>query len=665
MDNRLRAMLLCLLMFWSCALFAQDGEIDRTHARLSGAMSPPSTQKVGTALSPDHTAALLGNMAREVRSNYFDGFNEDLKTIATANQIGEGFPLAFHARDLAPQRLKKAGDRFAWTVPVSSTGAHGMRLKLDLSNLEADDQVFLVDADSLYAFGPYSAEKGEFWGPLVDGETTLVTLVSNDANFGDFSISEGSHIFKRRKAAKACEDDLNCENSQLRDVATAVGHYSFVSSGSTYVCTGTLLRAEDNSFQPYFLTANHCVGSQSVASTVHVYWDYRSTGCNSGQGVNKSSLPQNNGSQLLATNSNLDTTLLLLNGNVGQRHFMGWNATAVPAVGTNITCIHHPAGDYMRVSKGTVTATGERACGNSYTNEIRIDWIDSLTEGGSSGSAIFNDNFEVVGDESGCGPENCNGSSAPGNYDWYGSFFHFYPQVSQWLGGDTPPPTGDVLKNGESQSFDVARTATQTWTLELPANVSQLTVTISGSGDADLYVKRAAINWPGDRGQHDEAEFKAPYSSGSNESVTFTNPGSGTWNVLVDGYSASAGTITATWQVGGGTGSGIVDWARATPHNYANRKTYSYTYTKSGANRVGVHFVRLDTEDNYDFVSIKDGSGNTIYRVSGNLISNGSGSAFGRTDGWAYVDGDSITVELVTDRSVTDWGYQTDKASFE
>ena len=171
--------------------------------------------------------------------------------------------------------------------------------------------------------------------------------------------------------------------------------------------------------------------------------------------------------------------------------------------------------------------------------------------------------------------------------------------------------------------------------------------------------------WPGDQCSHNEAEFKAPYSSGSNESVSFPSPAADTWNVLVHGYNASSGTITASWTVGGGSGSGEVDWVRETPHKYANNQTYEYTYSKAGASRVGVHFEKLNSESGYDYLSVIDENGNTVYRVSGNLISNGSGNAFGRSDGWAYVDGDSITIRLETDYSVTRYGFKTDKASYQ
>lgn len=222
-----------------------------------------------------------------------------------------------------------------------------------------------------------------------------------------------------------------------------------------------------------------------------------------------------------------------------------------------------------------------------------------------------------------------------------------------------------VLQNGVAQSFSVAKDATLAYQIQVPANVSSMTVAMAGSGGADLYVKRAAINWPGDRGAHDEAEFKSPFLSGSNETVTFTNPAQDTWNVLIFGYQSGSGTITVTWQTGSGS-SWQYDYSfsRATPHNYSNNQTYSYTFTKSGASQVGVHFDRLSTEANYDFVRIYDGSGNLMFEEDGNVITGGTGNAFGGTDGWAIVAGSTIRVELVTDSSVTAYGFDIDAAAW-
>ena len=247
------------------------------------------------------------------------------------------------------------------------------------------------------------------------------------------------------------------------------------------------------------------------------------------------------------------------------------------------------------------------------------------------------------------------------NPEWVAPAWGFGP------GGGGGGGTGNALENGVGVSFSLSSGDTASYTIELPANVTSLTVSITGSGDADLYVKRSAINWPGDQGSHNDAEFKAPYQNGSSESVTFSNPAADTWNVLVHGYSSSSGTLTATWQTGSGGGGGTWQtwtWIRETPHNYSNNQTYSYTFVEPGAAQIAVHFDRLDTESGYDFLKVYDENGTEVYSVSGNLINNGSGNAFGATDGWCIVPGGKITVTLTTDYSVTDYGFRIDEAGY-
>ncbi len=224
-------------------------------------------------------------------------------------------------------------------------------------------------------------------------------------------------------------------------------------------------------------------------------------------------------------------------------------------------------------------------------------------------------------------------------------------------------PSVPALANGTTYNYSVAQGAVLNYTIAIPANASNLVVQITGTGDADLYVKRQPINWPADQGQHNQAEFKAPYIGGSNESVTFPSPAADTWHVLVHGFQAASGTIRATWTVGSSGSWNSEAWVRETPHPYANNQVYTYTYSKPGASQVAVHFERITTEANYDFVRIRNGAGQVLWTVSGNVISNGTGNAFGRTDGWAIVAGDTITVELTTDPSVTAWGLRTDWAS--
>jgi len=114
-----------------------------------------------------------------------------------------------------------------------------------------------------------------------------------------------------------------------------------------------------------------------------------------------------------------------------------------------------------------------------------------------------------------------------------------------------------------------------------------------------------------------------------------------------------------------GGNSATIPWVAETPHPYANSETYQVTYSAPGATMVGVHFERLDTESGFDFVRIYDAQGTPVYGVSGNLIQFGqsiSGAVFGRTDGWCYINGNSMTIQLVTDVTITRYGYRIDLA---
>jgi len=82
--------------------------------------------------------------------------------------------------------------------------------------------------------------------------------------------------------------------------------------------------------------------------------------------------------------------------------------------------------------------------------------------------------------------------------------------------------------------------------IDVPANATNLDVVMSGSnGDADLYVRYNA--------EPSTSDWDCrPYSAGSNENCSSTNPAAGRWYVAVRAYSSFTGvSITATYDVGG------------------------------------------------------------------------------------------------------------------
>src|SRR5690606_28338609 len=91
-------------------------------------------------------------------------------------------------------------------------------------------------------------------------------------------------------------------------------------------------------------------------------------------------------------------------------------------------------------------------------------------------------------------------------------------------------------------------------TLEVPSGATNLVFQISGgSGDADLYVRRGS---PPTTSQWD----CRPYRTGNNESCSFSSPASGTWHVMVRGYTSFSGvTLTASYNGGSGGGGALQD----------------------------------------------------------------------------------------------------------
>ena len=108
-----------------------------------------------------------------------------------------------------------------------------------------------------------------------------------------------------------------------------------------------------------------------------------------------------------------------------------------------------------------------------------------------------------------------------------------------------------VLSNGQSVSASLSQGQQNSYRIAVPSGASQLSVNMTGSGDADLYVKYGS-----------QATFNnydcRPYTSTANESCTFSNPLPGDWFIMVNGYTASSYTLTARYSGGGGSGGAPV-----------------------------------------------------------------------------------------------------------
>lgn len=89
-------------------------------------------------------------------------------------------------------------------------------------------------------------------------------------------------------------------------------------------------------------------------------------------------------------------------------------------------------------------------------------------------------------------------------------------------------------------------------------------------------------------------------------------------------------------------------------HPYADGTDKTWTVHVPGAKYIRVHFEKVDVESHYDAVSIETPSGQVVDQVSGGAADYIS----------EYAEGDTLTIRLKSDSSISKWGFKMDKVQF-
>ena len=428
-------------------------------------------------------------------------------------EIGFGREVPAMARTTPLAWLEVPGGMAAH-IEVTSSEALALRVGLAVVRLPRGAELRFAGADRMdVVYGPFTAMDvlaagGTYWSPVLEGETaTVEVFVPAGIAHAQVSLGVGlvSHLFvspshpeaeKLAKAAQFCEVDFICRatsDAQLAQTGRSVARMTFTGSGGgTAFCTGTLLNPSDNSFTPYFYGAAHCISTQARASTLTTHWNYETTSCGGGT-VSPSYVQVGGGATLLYANTSSDALLLRLNQSPPSNAvFAGWDA-ATPAVGTSMTAIHHPDGDFKKVSLGRVGGFG--GAGSLASGEfMRIDWLGistGVTEGGSSGSGIFSGNssagYRFRGGLLG-GPSSC--SAGPSElFDYYSRFDQVFTFLAQYLNpGPVVPDGPNILAN---PGFESGRTV---WTETSSGGFALITQSSTGARQGNWYALLGGAN---------------------------------------------------------------------------------------------------------------------------------------------------------------------------
>lgn len=366
--------------------------------------------------------------------------------------FGHTFDVAYSTKNSGTWTELPNGDRI-WRLKLISGNAFSLNLTFSAFQLHGESDLFIFNPKTEFIIGAFDSSNNQtdkvFGTGLVPGSEVVVELfeplASRNANL--LTIGQVTHAYKNVAgfgASGACQINVNCPlgnewQSEKRAVVIII-------NGGDW-CTGTLLNNVRQDGKPYFLTASHCF--QNNLSSWVFYFNWESPGCES---VNIPKTQSISGSALVARNPKSDFLLLELSQKPPDAFtpfYAGWNAKPQPSQAS--LCIHHPSGDIKKISidQDSVSSSAYQNPNADDSTHWRVgSWdMNTATENGSSGSPLFNENHQVVGQLNG-------GESACGiaKSDYFGKFWYSWDKgatpetrLKDWL---DPDNTGALELNG-------------------------------------------------------------------------------------------------------------------------------------------------------------------------------------------------------------------------
>ncbi len=372
-----------------------------------------------------------------------------------------------------------------WRLRVTSTGARALRIHFQDFEV-GKGSVWLHAADGQID-GPYSGRgmygDGDFWSGIVFGDNAIIEYLPDPTALwkedAPFRIAAISHIWvgpelmgaagspqtpvvvaqsqaespaeklvsagarnlsseRPSPSIARCHLDVSCFSEWL-STARSVAHIVFQGDGGgAYLCSGVLINDRQSTGTPYFLTAAHCIDTDTEARSMVAYWHYQTQTCNgNAPSRNSRTVPITQGARLLVTRNGgvsaagirtdrgQDWSLLLLASLPPNYLLSGWDPRDYSG-GRAITAIHHPGGSHKRIAFGNILGGI-----GSYYEHTR--WQQGLTEPGSSGSPIFlNSSKRLTGVLSwgrGANEVPCQDTPTAG----YNTFQDIYPVIRPFL----------------------------------------------------------------------------------------------------------------------------------------------------------------------------------------------------------------------------------------
>ena len=364
----------------------------------------------------------------------------DLEALAAEDAVTDQYkeaPWRFGVEREVDLSLENSGswtfekDRWIWRLGIHCEGATGIALRLGTFDVPEGAALYVWNAERSQFLGSFTEANEKEWGSLplglLDADRVVIEYQEPLAVYGqgDIRIEQVVHGYRSLLQhpenvpeasmgpfgnSGSCNINVNCPDGA--DWQVAKRSVALITNGGFAVCTGALVNNTAEDGTPYFLTANHCLGNPN--NWVY-YFNHESSTCSGSTGPTNQSVA---GGTLLVNSGSSDVALIQLSSTPPASYnveYAGWDASG--ATPTSAVGIHHPSGDVKKICFENNSPYFSTAGG------AQVWWINQwelgVTEPGSSGSPLFDQNQRIIGQLYG-GAAACSGSVNNGAYDYYG-----------------------------------------------------------------------------------------------------------------------------------------------------------------------------------------------------------------------------------------------------